>query len=119
MASDDKNIVLLTLIWYNGRLLREIPSTPFYPLPITIYGTVAQWLEQASYKRQVGSSILPSPTIMKSDKKKTTNWQLERENYLHRHTMSTVQDEKYTDVKVALTFLFSMYAIVAIYEWLG
>lgn len=56
---------------------------------------------------------------MKSDKKKTTNWQLERENYLHRHTMSTVQDEKYTDVKIALTFLLVMYAAVAIYEWLG
>ena len=56
---------------------------------------------------------------MKTQKKKTTNWRLERENYLHRHAMSTVQDEKYTDVKLALTFLLSMYAIVAIYEWLG
>ena len=27
VASDKKNIVLLTLIWYNGRLLWEIPST--------------------------------------------------------------------------------------------
>lgn len=27
VASDKKNIVLLTPIWYNVRLLREIPST--------------------------------------------------------------------------------------------
>ena len=111
--------MLLTPIWYNGRLLSEILSAPVHPLPITIHGTIAQWLEQASYKRQVGSSILPSPTIMKSDKKKTTNWQLERENYLHRSPSRTVQEDKYTDVKLALTFLLSIYAIVAIYEWLS
>ena len=56
---------------------------------------------------------------MITKKKKRSDWQLERENYLHRHTMSTVQKEKYTDVKIALTFLLSMYAAVAIYEWLG
>jgi len=33
--------------------------------------------------------------------------------------MSTVQDEKYPEVKLALTFLLVMYAGVAIYEWLG
>ncbi len=56
---------------------------------------------------------------MKVQKKKRSDWQLERENYLHRSPSRTVQDEKYTDVKLALTFLLSMYAIVAIYEWLS
>ena len=56
---------------------------------------------------------------MITKKKKRSDWQLERENYLHRHAMSTVQKEKYTDVKIALTFLLVMYAAVAIYEWLG
>jgi hypothetical protein len=56
---------------------------------------------------------------MKTQKKKRSDWQLERESYLHRHTMSTVQDEKYPEVKLALTFLLVMYAAVAIYEWLG
>ena len=56
---------------------------------------------------------------MKTQKKKRSDWQLERENYLHRSTSRTVQDEKYTDVKLALTFLLVMYAAVAIYEWLG
>ena len=37
--------------------------TFLFPSSITVHGTIAQWLEQASYKRQVGSSILPSPTI--------------------------------------------------------
>ena len=59
--------MLLTPIWYNVRLLSEILSAPVHPLPITIHGTIAQWLEQASYKRQVGSSILPSPTILTMD----------------------------------------------------
>lgn len=56
---------------------------------------------------------------MKTKKKKTNDWQLEREGYLQRRAMSTVQEEKYTDVKIALTFLLVMYAAVAIYEWLG
>ena len=56
---------------------------------------------------------------MKTKKKKRSDWQLERESYLQRNTMSTVQDEKYPEVKLALTFLLVMYAAVAIYEWLG
>ena len=83
---------------------------------ITEHGTVAQWLEQASYKRQVGSSILPSPTKhnCKGEKMK---WQLDKERYLSRQPMQTGSDEGGIHISICvLTFLWLGYAAVAIYD---
>ena len=81
-----------------------------------MYGTVAQWLEQASYKRQVGSSILPSPTIYIHIGEKM-KWQLDKERYLSRQTIGTGSDISGMRFTVyALTFLWLGYTAYAIYD---